>query len=310
MLFGALASMLPDVDVLGAFFLSDHEQLLFHRGITHSFLFVILFSIAAGWIISKIFIRNTLTWMNWTSLLLAGTLSHILIDSLTCYGTGWFEPFSHSRVSFNTIFVADPFYTLPLLFCLIVGMVAKNNSPKRRNWTWAGLGISTAYLIFTIVNHGYVHGVMRESFTDQKLVSEEFTVTPTPLNNFLWMAYSSDKHGAWIGFYSVFDNEPKVDFHRVDRNDSLLLTYGEAEVVTLLKQFSQGNYFISNEDTIIYFTDIRFGYRNGWGEKEAPYAFQFNLGKDADNSMALNRTKHKISKYEVLKGLVKRIKGK
>lgn len=32
---------------------------------------------------------------------------HLLLDALNVYGTGWWEPFSHHRVSGNLLFVAD-----------------------------------------------------------------------------------------------------------------------------------------------------------------------------------------------------------
>ena len=37
---------------------------------------------------------------------------HVFLDAFNAYGTGWFEPFSHYRVSFNVLFVADPFYSV------------------------------------------------------------------------------------------------------------------------------------------------------------------------------------------------------
>ncbi len=34
---------------------------------------------------------------------------HIFVDAFNNYGVGWFEPFSKTRITFNTIYVADPF---------------------------------------------------------------------------------------------------------------------------------------------------------------------------------------------------------
>lgn len=310
MLYGALAGNIPDLDVLGILFLSDSRQLLFHRGITHSFFFAIIISSLAGWFSGKLFRNNKVSTANWGLLFFAAIVSHLLLDSLTCYGMGWLEPFSNHRISFNTIFVADPFYTLPLLLCVSIAITAKNNSPQRIIWNKAGLWISSFYLLFTILNHEYVHYVMEKSFKEQKLFSDDFTVTPTPLNNFLWMGYSKDNEGAWIGYYSVFDKEKKVDYYRVQRNDSLLIPFENNELVKHLKQLSNGNYIISKEDSVVYFIDIRFGQVSGWNNADAPYAFKFNLSKNADNKRALNRTKYKTSTWAVFASLVKRINGK
>lgn len=310
MLFGALASTLPDFDVLGIFFFTDSQQLLFHRGITHSFFFAIIISPLLGWFFGKWFRNSNVSPTNWTVLFFVAILSHLLLDSLTCYGIGLFEPFSNYRISFNTIFVADPFYTLPLLLCVLFALIAKNGSEQRTKWNMAGLYISSFYLIFTIINHEYVHKVMEQSFKEQKLFSDDFTVTPTPLNNFLWMAFSHDKDGAWIGYYSVFDKEKKVDYHRIQRNDSLLIPFEKDESVKNLKQLSKGNYIISKEESIVYFNDIRFGHVSEWDNADALYAFKFNLNKNADNKRALNRTKYKTSTYVMFSSLVNRINGK
>jgi inner membrane protein len=310
MLYGALAGNLPDVDVFGILFLSDSQQLLFHRGITHSFLFVILISVLLGWLFKRWFRYSPIKWVNWTCLFFIAMLSHILLDSLTAYGTGLFEPFSNYRISFNTIFVADPLYTFPFLFCILFAFKAKNGSPQRTKWNETGLWISSSYLIFAILTHQYVYSVMEQSFKEQQLVSDDFTVTPTPLNIFLWMGYSHDKDGAWIGYYSIFDNEKKVDYYRVQRNDILLLPYTNDKSVKNLKQLSKGNYIVTKENSIVYFNDIRFGQISGWDKPNGSFAFKYILSKNADNKRALNRTKYKESTYVVYSSLVKRIEGK
>lgn len=309
-LYGALAANLPDVDVLGIFFLSDSQQLLFHRGITHSLFFAILISALLGWLSKRWFRNSSINWINWAWLFFAAMLSHLLLDSFTCYGLGLFEPFNNYRISFNTIFVADPLYTLPFLLCMILAFKAKNGSPQRTKWNIAGLWISSLYLAFAVLTHEYAYRIMEQSFKQQKLTSDQFTVTPTPLNTFLWMGYSQDKDGAWIGYYSIFDKDKKVEYHRVWRNDSLLLPFEKEESIKNLKQLSKGNYFISKEDSIVYFNDIRFGQVSGWDKADGPFAFKYNLNKNANNKRALNRTKYNESTYVVYSSLVKRIKGK
>lgn len=308
--YGALVSNLPDIDVLGILFLSDSQQLLFHRGITHSFFFVILVSMLLGWIFKRWLSNSNINWMNWTLLFFITLLSHLVLDSLNCYGLGLFEPFSNERISFNTIFVADPFYTLPLLIGALFPFIGKKSVEKIQKWNTIGLAVSSCYLIFTMLAHIYCRKVMEQSFKEQQLLSDEFTVTPTPLNTFLWMGYSHDSNGAWLGYYSIFDKQKKIDFYRVQRNDSLIATFEKDIAVKNLKQLSNGNYIVTKEGSILYFNDIRFGQVSGWDKADGPFAFKFNLNKNADNKRALNRTKYKESTYEWFVLLVNRIKGK
>ncbi len=309
MLWGALADTIPDFDVFAACCTTDAQQLLVHRGITHSILFVIIMSLLIGWLFSKWFKKSDVSQSNWTWLFFLGMFTHILIDSFTSYGTGWFEPFSAYRVSFNTIFVADIFYTLPFLICVLIALIAKNGSSTRIRWSKAGLWISSLYLLFTFINKWYVEDVMSASFDKQNLKTTEFITTPTPLNNFLWMAYTHDDKGTYIGYYSVFDTDKAIQFNRVERNDSLLKPFEGDESVKLLKQFSKGHYIVSNDSGNVYFNDVRFGQMGGWDNSDVAFPFSFRLNKDGKHSTALNRTKFKTSMKDALASLYNRIKG-
>lgn len=311
MLWGAVADTIPDLDVFASPCFTDAQQLMVHRGITHSLLFVIVMAPLLGWLFSKWFKKAEVNWKDWTLLFFFGLLSHTLLDSLTAYGTGWFEPFSAYRVSFNTIFVADPFYTVPFLICVIVALIAKNGSDKRLKWNKAGLIISTLYLAFTIVNKWHVHGEMQESFDKKNVQTASFVTTPTPLNNFLWMAYSADSLGYWFGYYSVFDKTNDIDYYHVNRNEALLVPYKNDPQVKILKQFSKGHYCMTtNDSNDVYFNDIRFGQMGGWDRPDSAFVFSFKLNNDADNAMALDRSKLKMSYSDAISSLVTRIKGK
>lgn len=310
MLWGAIADTIADFDVLASPCVSNAQQLMIHRGITHSLAFVVVMSPLLGYLFSKWFRKTEINWRQWTVLFFLGMFSHIFIDALTAYGTGWFEPFSSYRVSFNTIFVADPFYTIPFLFCILIALIAKNGSPKRLKWNKTGLILSTCYLIFTFINKWHVNEQMTESFKMKNVQTSELITTPTPLNNFLWMAYSHDKTGYWFGYYSLFDKSTTIDWFHVMQNDSLLIPFSNDESVKILKQFSKGYYIVSKKDSGIYFNDIRFGQMGGWDKPDSSFVFSYRLNKNADNSMALNRKKFKTSFSESFSSLIKRIQGK
>lgn len=310
MLWGAIADTIPDFDVFAACCTTDAQQLLVHRGITHSFLFLVIMSPILGWLVSKLNKKSDVSWKSWTLLFFLGLLTHILLDSLTAYGTGWFEPFSSYRIAFNTIFVADLFYTLPFLVCILIALIAKNGSPKRIKWNKAGLIISSLYLLFTIANKWHVHSEMHESLNEKSIQTSDFVTTPTPLNNFLWMAYAPDQTGYWFGYYSIFDKTNDIDYYHVNRNDSLLLPYSNNESVKILKQFSKGHYCMTQSDSNVVFNDIRFGQMGGWEHADSAFVFSFVVAENADNSKALDRGKLKTSYSEAISSLVNRIKGK
>jgi inner membrane protein len=309
MLWGAFADTIPDFDVFASPCFTQAQQLLVHRGFTHSFLFLLIMSPLLGWVFSTIFKKADVSRKEWTLLFFLGLLTHIVLDSFTAYGTGWFEPFSSYRVTFNTIFVADPFYTLPFLICVLIAIIAKNKSPKRVKWNKAGLYISTAYLLFTIVNKWHVHSEVADAFAKKNIHATDFVTTPTPLNNFLWMIYEPDSTGYWMGYYSVFDKTNDIDFFRVPKNDSLLKPFENGESAKLLKRFSKGYYCMTMHQDDVYFNDIRFGQVGGWNGADPAFVFSFKLSDDGKSEQSLDRTKFKTSMSEVFLSLIKRAKG-
>jgi inner membrane protein len=310
MFWGAVANTIPDFDVFASPCVSDAQQFMVHRGITHSFLFAIVVALLLGWAFNKWNKQPDVTWKNWAWLFFTGMLTHDVLDSMTCYGTGWFEPFSNYRVAFDTIFVADPFYTLPFLICVLIALIAKNGSQKRLKWTKIGLMISSLYLIFTFVNKAHVQAIVQESLQKQEMQHTDFVCTPTPLNNFLWMTYATNSTGYWIGYYSIFDKTNVIDYYHIAKNDSLLIPFQHLSDVALLKQFSQGYYCLTKKGNDVYFNDLRFGQLAGWDKLDSTFIFSFNLREGADNSTALNRDKNKMSYSEGITAMINRIKGK
>ena len=63
MVWGAVAGTIPDMDVLGKFFLSELDNLGFHRGISHSLLFCVLGALAFGWVTHRLYRSQYHAWM-------------------------------------------------------------------------------------------------------------------------------------------------------------------------------------------------------------------------------------------------------
>jgi membrane-bound metal-dependent hydrolase YbcI (DUF457 family) len=84
---GAVCAMAPDADVIGSRFGIEYGDLFGHRGITHSILFAICFSLAA--VIAGLpyvagFGRQAVLWVY----LFLATVSHGLLDACTDGGLG------------------------------------------------------------------------------------------------------------------------------------------------------------------------------------------------------------------------------
>ena len=63
MIWGAVAGTIPDMDVLGKYFLSELDNLAFHRGISHSLLFCVLGALVFGWVTDRLYRSKNHAWL-------------------------------------------------------------------------------------------------------------------------------------------------------------------------------------------------------------------------------------------------------
>ncbi|HAP00794.1 MAG TPA: metal-dependent hydrolase [Bacteroidetes bacterium] len=308
MLWGAIANSVPDIDVLFTPFLSSDQGLLVHRGITHSILFAFLFSLAAAWFFSH---RNSkLDFTGWLALWGCGMFSHILLDSFTNYGTGWFEPFSHTRVIINNIFVADPFYTSPLTVSAIALLLIKKYEPSRTKWATGGLILSLVYLGYTFFNKVSIDAVAEKNFTHQKMEVKRYMTAPTPLNNFLWYVLAQSDDGFYTGLYSVFDKDDSISFHFIPQNEQLVSPISSDEKVKRLIRFTQGWYCATlDSDQNVTLNDLRFG-TMGFAGDEEKYVFSYSLAPDSSNGFLVHSSRFRSIPANAFGKLIERIEGK
>ena len=93
---------------------------MLHRGVSHSLLFALLFSPAFAYVIFRLYKRKY-SYNLWLKLFFISIVTHPILDMFTNYGTQFLWPFPN-RITFNTVFVIDPLYTLPFMVMLLVAM--------------------------------------------------------------------------------------------------------------------------------------------------------------------------------------------
>jgi inner membrane protein len=310
MLWGAIANNFPDIDVASSLWLHQPDTFLAHRGFTHSILFAAILTPLLAWWVKKLYMKKRSFSFNEALLLIgSGFFLHLTLDALTVYGTGWFEPFSNYRVSFNTLFIIDPFFSITFLIAAIALLVLKSPGKYRKRWYKAAFIISGTYLLITFAIKMYVNSTVERAFSKQHLSAANYFTTPTPFNNLLWYVVQKDSSSYSVGYYCIFDKKDSINFWLFPRNDSILNKVEDKDAVYKLKRFSQGYYLVENKDPLYIFSDLRFGQVGGWYIPDAPFVFSYNLFKDADNSMVLQQGRKKASSVEAIKKLVERIKG-
>ena len=251
---------------------------------------------------------------DWYWLFFWAIFTHPLLDSCTTYGTQLFQPFSDYRVAFNNISVADPFYTVPFLVCLLVARILTRGT-KARYWVnWAGIIISSLYMVWTVYNKFKVNAVFEKSLAKEGYVYSRYTTSPTILNNFLWTCTAEGEDEFYQSFYSILDNEPVVkEFNVIPKNHHLVSQYQSSEDFKTLRWFSKDYYgIIRRKDGFLQYNDLRFGIANIRAKGDASdYIFGFILKEDANGVLVVeeDRSAREQDMGERWKDLVERVKG-
>jgi inner membrane protein len=151
-----VAANLPDADLILGFLGSD-AYLLWHRGLTHSFLGLAIFPpalalLASGAVAGLGFGR---------ALVLAevGALSHLALDLPTAWGTIALYPWNNARLALDWVFIVDPVLWAIFAFGLAAG------------WRWwhrrvraavASLVAAAIYIGASGALHGWATAAVRE----------------------------------------------------------------------------------------------------------------------------------------------------
>ena len=309
MLWGALAQSIPDIDFVTAFWMGPTEQLLAHRAFTHSILFAILISFFLAVTAERFHRPHNISLKKWILFLGTEVFVHLLIDAFNNYGVGWFEPFSHTRISLHAIFVADPFFSLaPGIACLAL-IILHMDHRHRIAWARMGCTVTLIYLAYSLINKFTVDAEVKKIAAKQGIQYDRHFITPSPFNTWLWFFVLENKDGYTTGYRSVFDTSDslKVSWH--PRNEYLLEGIKDHKEVQDLKKFSQGYYTVEKRGDTLNFNDLRFGQEIGWYDPGQPFAFHYYLTHPEDNKLVVQRGRFAQWNRKTFLAFLGRIKG-
>jgi|ERR1035437_926770 inner membrane protein len=309
MLWGALAQSIPDIDFIASFWLDTSSNLLAHRGFTHSFVFCAILTPFFALLAERWHRPHNIRLRQWMLFFGGVIFIHIFIDAFNNYGVGWFEPFSHQRISFNAIYVADPFFSFwPGIACLAL-VYLKRGMPQRKKWWRMGLGLSALYLLYCLFNKAQIDADVRKILQKQQISYTRYFTTPAPLQNWLWYVVAGNDSGYYVGFRSLFDSKKEITFQYFPRNDSLLNPMRNHEVFQKLIGFSQQFYTMEKWSDTLVFNDLRFGQIIGWQHPRGKFVFHYFLQHPEDNTLVVQRGRFEGWNWQTARSLLRRIKG-
>jgi len=263
LLWGGIAGTIPDLDVVYIWLKGGGaiDQIVLHRGISHSITFAILMAPILGWIVNWLYRKkNEADFRHWSLLFFWTIFTHPLLDCLTTYGTQLFLPFSDYRVSTATVFVVDFFYTLPFLLSIIILSFIKRTNGWRKRVNYLGLGISSTYLLAGLLNKFIAADVFRNDLISESPKMELVFTGTTPLNIILWYGIAESNYAFHVGYYSFFDRTKKIEWVEFPKNHHLISDIENEYGIDRLKWFSDQMYIVheAGTDTLNLYS-MKFG---------------------------------------------------
>lgn len=310
MLWGAIAGTIPDLDVITKFFVDDLTANELHRGISHSLFFSVVFAPILGYFIHWLY-RNKqgASKKEWSWLAFWALVTHPLLDCHTTWGTQFLWPLPY-KIAYNNIFVVDPIYTLPFLGLLVSAAFLKRDKSLRRKLNWAGIIISSTYMLWTLGAKAFVHYNFSQNLKNQQIAYSRLTTVPTPFNSILWMGTAETPNGYKVGAYSLLDKSKHINFSDVYGNHSLIDSIKDQDEIKRLKYLSKNWYIIEQDSAGLKFIDMRFGpMLTKTGEVKYPFGYRLNYDSTGLQVRQERPNPDEMDFKQVFSDLLKRIKG-
>lgn len=263
---GAALGTLPDLDVVIRH-ADPLTAMISHRGFSHSVIVLTLLSIALTALTARWLTRpegpgtRRLFMAIWLTL-----ITHPLLDALTAYGTQLLWPFKPTPASWSSLFIIDPFFTLPLLGAVLYAACRGCTAPRCRAIAWA-LGWCVLYIALSL---GFKQLVEQRARAQLAATGHTITAvfsTPQPFNILLWRVIARADDGTYHeAIHSVLDTQPAESLqHTLNHH---LAPYA-ADQAQGLHWFAGDwvRYDIAHNQLVV--SDLRMGLAAGF------YSFQF-----------------------------------
>ena len=213
LLIGALAGMAPDLDVLIS---SPNDPLLFlefHRQFSHSLIFIPLGALLCTLVFYP-FAKNKLSFSQIYLFSFLGYATHGLLDACTSYGTQLYWPFSDERVSWNTVSIVDPLFTLPVAILILLAVFRKNIRLARTAFVYA-----VVFLSLGIVQNYRAEKAVYALAQQRGHQAERVLFKPSFANRHVWkIIYEYDSHYYVDAVNILWDTEylPGTSIQKLD----------------------------------------------------------------------------------------------
>ncbi len=267
---GAVLGTLPDTDVFIDFG-GAVENYTYHRGFSHSLFVLAPFAVLLWLALRRWWAPVRAAPGRWFAAIFLALVTHPLLDAHTAYGTQLWWPLGSPPVSWTTVFIIDPAYTLPLLAAAVAALW-KPASPRAGAWLATGLLVSSAYLGWSWVAKAVVEDNARTVLAERGLENAPVFSVPTPFNTLLWRVVVMTPDGYLEGLDSLVVDDGPIRFREYASERQALEAASNLWAVRRLRWFARDFVRARITDDVLVIADLRMG-------QEPYYVFRFAVAR-------------------------------
>ena len=260
---GALtvSALAPDVDGIVRY----HDiafYLEYHRGITHS----LVGGGAVALLLAAAFYHFSATKHYWrlAGLCYLGVVSHILLDLLTSYGTMIFLPFSDRRISWDTLFIIDPFVSGIILGGIVLAYGWPSRSVRVGRSALALLGV---YILLAAAGHQIALVRLQGQVLRTGMSPIATAAFPMPFGPLRWSGVVATEEATYQNVISLLDGaDPPFQVYPPPSRSPLIRRAEAHSVVTMFRRFARFPVVSIREERdgpVVQYFDLQFNQIKG-----------------------------------------------
>ncbi len=202
---GMVAAGLPDADFFMRY-IDVLAYLAYHRSVLNSVLLWPVWTLALAFLLSALS-RGRYSWRAFFGVCFLSIGLHIVSDLITSFGSMIFAPLSFTRVSWDTTFIIDPYFTAIIVAGLLISLFLR----RTRVPSVTALTVLAAYVGFQTILHERALWLADQYAQTKNLEESRVYALPQPLSPFNWMLVVAHRDTYYLAYINLIRKNVPIE---------------------------------------------------------------------------------------------------